>query len=377
MNTITRIVQKNIESDFFKGKAIVIYGARQVGKTTLVKQLMANFKDKSVYFNCDEPDLRTGLTDKTSSELKLLIGDAKMVVFDEAQRIENIGMTLKLLVDTYPDIQIIATGSSSFELANTISEPLTGRTFQYILFPISEMEIVSHSSPLEVQRTLESRLKYGNYPEIYKQVDQKEKERLLNSIKANYLLADILKLENIKGSDTLYKLLQLLALQVGSEVSFSELASTLEIDKNTVKKYIDLLQKTFIVFRLNALSRNSRKEITKKVKIYFNDVGIRNALINNFNDMDIRLDKGALWENYLVSERMKFNSYTRNFVNSYFWRTYDQKELDLVEEENGKFCGYEFKWGGGGSRVYKLFKELYPDSCLRVVNRENYLSFLS
>jgi len=376
MNKITRIIQKNMRDDFFKGKVIVIYGARQVGKTTLVRQLMDSFNEKSVYFNCDEPDLRNGLTNKTSSELKLLIGDAKIAVFDEAQRVENIGITLKLLVDTYPDIQIIATGSSSFELANTISEPLTGRTYQYTLFPISELEIVSHLGYLESKRLLESRLKYGNYPEILTQEDQKEKERLLNGIKNNYLLTDILKLENIKGSDTLYKLLQLLALQVGSEVSFSELASTLEIDKNTVKKYVDLLQKTFIIFKLSALSRNSRKEIAKKVKIYFTDVGIRNALINNFNDMDLRSDKGALWENYLMSERIKFNSYTRNFVNSYFWRSYDQKELDLVEEENGKLFGYEFKWGSGGSRVYKLFNELYPGSSIKVVNRENYSDFV-
>jgi uncharacterized protein len=376
---ITRIIQKQIEKDLYKGKAIIIYGPRQVGKTTLVKQIISNFSTPSTYLNCDEPDIRALISNKNSTQLKELFGSTKLVIFDEAQRVKNIGLSLKLIIDTFPSIQIIATGSSSFELANKIAEPLTGRIYQYTLFPLAEAEILTSFGSLETKRTLETRLRFGSYPEIISQPNLNEKQRLLDFLKNNFLLTDILQHQNIKGSELLYNLLQALALQIGQEVSLNELASLLEIDKNTVKKYISLLEKSFIIFKLRAFNRNLRKEINKKYKIYFHDTGLRNAIINNFNPLSLRNDAGQLWENYLISERLKHNIYTKNYQNSYFWRTYDQKELDLIEESGGKLNGFEFKWGKGKIKnsTTKLFTTTYPNSKLQLINQQNYPEFLT
>lgn len=379
MKQITRIIQKQIEKDLYKGKAIIIYGPRQVGKTTLVKQIISNFSTPSTYLNCDEPDIRALISNKNSTQLKELFGSTKLVIFDEAQRVKNIGLSLKLIIDTFPSIQIIATGSSSFELANKIAEPLTGRIYQYTLFPLAEAEILTSFGSLETKRTLETRLRFGSYPEIISQPNLNEKQRLLDFLKNNFLLTDILQHQNIKGSELLYNLLQALALQIGQEVSLNELASLLEIDKNTVKKYISLLEKSFIIFKLRAFNRNLRKEINKKYKIYFHDTGLRNAIINNFNPLSLRNDAGQLWENYLISERLKHNIYTKNYQNSYFWRTYDQKELDLIEESGGKLNGFEFKWGKGKIKnsTTKLFTTTYPNSKLQLINQQNYPEFLT
>ena len=373
---ITRFVHKQIEEDLFKGKIVVIYGPRQAGKTTLVKQILKGFSGKSSFFNCDEPDIRLAFADKTSSELKQLIGNVDIVVLDEAQRVKNIGLTLKLLVDTYSNLQVVATGSSSFELADKIAEPLTGRSFKYTLFPLSEMEIVSQIGSLEAKRTVETRLVFGSYPEIYMEQDVEKKQRLLTALKSDYMLADILKHENIKGSDVLYKILQAIALQIGKEVSLNEISSLVGVDKSTVARYIDILEKGFIVFRLRAFSRNLRKEISQKDKIFFYDVGLRNALINNFNPMGLRQDKGDIWENFVISERLKRNAYKRDSANMYFWRTYDQQELDLIEEKQGEIDGYEIKWKSDKFKHPKAFLDAYPNSETTLITRENYLDFV-
>jgi len=373
---IPRFIQKNIKKDLFKGKVIVIYGARQVGKTTLVKKLCQQVNIKSKYFNCDEPDIRAKLINKTSTELKQLIGGAKLVIFDEAQRVKNIGLVLKLLVDTFSNLQIIATGSSSFNLSNRLAEPLTGRSYEYTLFPISELEIAKDIGRLETQRTLEMRLRYGNYPEIVETQDEEEKKRLLIELKNNYLFKDILSFEKIKGTDILYSLLQALALQIGQEISLNELASLIGIDKKTVQRYLQIFEKAFITFRLRAFSRNIRKEIGKRHKIYFYDLGLRNSLINNFNPPFLRRDIGSLWENYIIAERIKKNSYQRNYANIYFWRTYDQQEIDLIEEKEGKIAAYEIKWRKKKVKVPVSFLKTYKNSQFSVINKNNYLNFI-
>jgi len=377
INMVTRFIQKQIVDDLFKGKVIVVYGPRQTGKTTLVKQIADQRDEPSVYFNCDEPDIQLHFSNKTSTQLKEYIGDARIVIFDEAQQVKNAGMMLKLLIDTYPDRQFIATGSSSFSLSDQIGEPLTGRNVEYRLFPLAEIELLAASDTLHLDRTLETRLVYGTYPEIYTTQHIEEKKRLLNTLKNNYLLTDILAIDGIKGSETLYKLLQALALQTGQEVSYPEIAQLAGIDKNTVRRYIGILEKSFVIFRLTSFSRNLRKEIAKREKVYFYDTGIRNALINNFNPLSMRNDTGHIWENYITSERMKRNTYMRHYANMYFWRTYDQQEIDLVEEYGGKLHGYEIKWQKKQVKKPTVFMKTYPGSTVSLINSSSYRSFLT
>jgi len=374
---ITRFIQNQIKKDFFKGKVMIIYGARQVGKTTLVHQILDDSPEKTIYYNCDEPDIRTMLMDRTSTELQSLIGNAQIVIFDEAQRVKNIGLTLKLLIDTFPEIQYIATGSSSFDLANSINEPLTGRNYTYTLYPLSELELLENSDAITTKRLLETRLRFGSYPEIIATADLDEKERLLIQLKRDYMIKDILTFERIQGAETLYKLLQVLALQIGQEVSYNELANTVGIDKNTVSRYIDLLQKAFIIFTLGAFSRNLRKEIANGKKIYFYDLGLRNILINNINPPSLRSDIGHIWENYIIAERLKRNMYTRDYRNLYFWRTYDQQEIDLIEEKGGKLHAVEIKYQHKITRAPKAFVQAYPKSSYRCIDRTNYLDFIT
>ena len=376
MNIYTRLIEKQIVNDLFKQKAIIIYGSRQVGKTTLVKQIMKSLKEKSLYLNCDEIDVRQSLEKKTSTQLKSLIGDAKVVVFDEAQRVESIGIVIKLLVDKYKDIQVIATGSSSFDLALGTRESLTGRYFEYNLYPLSEEELASKEGNIDLKRRLEEKMLYGLYPDVYTQENLEDKIRRLSVITNSYLFKDILNLVNIRGSNTLYELLQLLALQIGNEVSYSELAIKLEIDKETVKRYIDLLEKTFVVFRLRAFSRNLRNEINRNVKVYFYDLGIRNSILNNFNSLDTRTDKGGMFENYIISERMKYNAYNRNLVNCYFWRTYNMQEIDYIEESGAVLSPVEVKWSKSKVKMPKSFVESYNTAELKVINHDNYLEFV-
>jgi len=371
---IQRTIQKNIEKKLFKGRILVIYGARRVGKTTLVKQIQENYRENSAYFNCDEPDVRMALTDKTSTELKAFLGNKKLVIIDEAQRVRNIGLTLKLLVDNFPEMQIIATGSSSFELSNKIAEPLTGRKYEYYLYPLSIEELKAVYSDVEIDRLLERMMIFGMYPGIFSSYGSVGGE--LKELASSYSYKDALQYQNIKNSEILEKLLQALALQIGNEVSYNELAGMLGIDKNTVASYIRILEKAFIIFRLRPFSRNLRNELKKLRKIYFYDLGVRNALINNLNPLDLRQDVGALWENFMISERLKRNNNNGIEKNIYFWRTKQKQEIDYVEEEGEKLQAFEFKWKKDNSRIPKIFSETYPGSEGSLVNKDNYKKFL-
>ncbi len=374
MKILSRKIQKNVEKSLFRGKVVVIYGARQVGKTTLVKEIQKKYPANSVYFNCDEPDIRAAFINKTSTEIKSFLGDKKLIILDEAQRIENIGVTLKLMVDNFPTMQIIATGSSSFDLSNKIGEPLTGRKYEFYLYPFSLGELTAAYSPLEINRLLEQRIILGMYPEIV--FSGQEAETKLKSITRSYLYKDILQFQNIKHAEAIEKLLQALALQVGNEVSYNELAQTAGIDKNTVASYLQILEQAFIIFRLAPFSRNLRNELKKLRKIYFFDTGVRNALINNFNPLNLRQDTGALWENFVVSERIKHNRNNNFDKNIYFWRTREGKEIDYLEEADGKIFGLEIKWAAEKFKTPKLFLESYPGSEINLINRKNFLDIL-
>ena len=372
---INRKIEKNIVENLFKGKAIIIYGARQVGKTTLVKKIADDYKGQSNYFNCDLISVQDALSIPEANRIKNFLGDHNIIILDEAQRIKNIGLILKILIDTYPELQIIATGSSSFDLANEINEPLTGRKIVFNLFPLSVEEIMGDNGFLYIDSKLEKILRYGTYPDVFFSED-KEAASKLEEIASSYLFKDILSFDKIKKSSIIVKLLQLLALQVGSEVSYNELASKLGINRITVEKYIDILEQCFILFRINSFSRNLRNEISKSIKIYFYDLGVRNILIKNLNPLDIRNDAGFLWENFCILERIKRNKYNNIFANYYFWRTYDQKEIDFIEERDGKLFAYEFKLNKEHSKAPSIFLETYKNSQYQTINRENYYKFL-
>lgn len=363
-----------IEKDLFQGKVVIIYGARQVGKTTLIREIGRNTASKSLYLNCDEPDVREKLTNRTSTELKRFIGDYPLVLIDEAQRVVNIGLTLKLLVDQYPEMQLIVTGSSSFDLSNKIVEPLTGRKIEYQLYPLSFEEIKDRFSSLELDRILPDLMVKGFYPDVILNPDRAE--AILYEITKSYLYKDILTFHGIRNSDALDKLLKALALQVGNEVSYNELAEICGIDKDTVEKYIQILEKAFIIYRLNPFSRNLRNELKKNRKIYFNDNGVRNALIQNLNSLSLRNDTGHLWENFLLTERLKKNSNHSIHANYYFWRNHLQKEIDFLEERGGKIEGYEIKWSGSKWKAPSAFLEAYENAEVRLINRENYRGFI-
>lgn len=371
---IARQIQKRIEQSLFKGKAVILYGARQVGKTTLIKELQKSYPKESLYLNCDEPDLRTALTDVSSTKLKQLTGGKRVVFVDEAQRVKNIGLTLKLFVDQLPEVQVVATGSSSLDLSNEIVEPLTGRKYEFFLHPFSLAELTPNYSRFELKRIIDTRMIFGMYPDIVLQPD--EAPTLLRSLSASYLYKDVLQYQDIRRPELLEKLLTALALQVGSEVSYSELSNLLDVNKRTVETYIQLLEKTFVIFRLPPFSRNLRTELRKLRKIYFYDTGIRNALINNLNSVELRQDTGQLWENFMISERLKFQSSRGCFVNSYFWRTHRQAEVDYLEEGDGNMQAFEFKWRPGRKRVPKAFRDAYPDCNVEFVDKENWEKFV-
>ena len=371
---IKRSIQSTLESWLFRNKVIILYGARQVGKTTLVRALLETYGEKGAYFNCEVQTIREALSVEEPILLKKYLGDKKIVVFDEAQQIRNIGRVLKLLHDHYPEIQIIATGSSSFDLANRTNEPLTGRALQFTLYPLSYGELAELYSPLERKALLEKFLIYGMYPEIVQSGEGNAKV-LLDELSNRYLYKDVLEFENLKRSDIIYKLLQLLALQIGNEVKLNELASTLQTHRRTIERYIDLLEKAFVIFRLRSFSRNLRKEISKAYKVYFYDVGIRNSIVQQYQALDLRTDKGNLWENFLISERLKTLQRHQIRPNLYFWRTHDKSEIDFLEEYGGKLTGYEFKWKAKRHKIPRLFLETYPNSSVQVVDQDNFEDF--
>ena len=371
---IARKFKKTLTDRLFKGKAIMLIGARQVGKTTLLKELTHNMDDV-LWLNGDELGTRTLLQDVSVEKFRSMVGSRKIMVVDEAQRIENIGLKMKLITDNLPNVQIVLTGSSSFDLANRINEPLTGRKWEYTLFPLSFAEMAGHTSPFEEIKHLPLRLVYGYYPDVV--THPGDEREVLKQITDSYLYKDILEWERIKKSDKLVRLLQLLAFQVGSEVSLNELSRQVELDKNTVEKYITLLEQTQIIFRLGSLSRNLRNELKAARKIYFYDNGVRNALINNFNDLALRDDVGALWENWMISELIKKRHYDREFVNRYFWRTTQQQEIDFIEEGDGVLIAYEFKWNPKkNARISKTFMNAYPHTEIITVNPENFYTLL-
>jgi predicted AAA+ superfamily ATPase len=353
---------------------VIIYGARQVCKTTLMREIERACGVPSLYLNCDEPDVRQALTEKTSTELKALIGKTKLLLIDEAQRVTNIGITLKLFVDAIPETQVIATGSSSFELSNKIVEPLTGRTFEFHLHPFSLEELGQIHSPLELRRLLETRLIFGMYPDVVNSPEAATET--LRELTRSYLYKDILAHNRIRHSDVLEKLLQSLALQAGSEVSYSELAQQAGVDKVTVENYIRLLEQAFVIFRLRPYSTNQRNELKKMRKIYFVDTGLRNMLINNLNPPELRSDIGSLWENFVITERLKHNENHGNYPGIWFWRNHQQQEVDYLEESGGALKGWEIKWGKVRFRVPPAFANVYPQCPVELVNRDNLIDFV-
>ncbi|MCK9272655.1 ATP-binding protein [Candidatus Gracilibacteria bacterium] len=373
---IKRILYQKIIDNLEENKVIVIYGPRRVGKTTLINEILKDYKDKYLLVSGEDIFIHEYLGSKSIEKLKNFIGDYKLLVIDEAQKIPEIGWNLKLIVDHIPGIKIIATGSSSFDLSNKIGEPLVGRKRTLQLFPISIKEISESQNFFQIMGNLEQYLIYGAYPEIFAKKDNKSKEIYLREIISSYLYKDILELEGIRYSDKILKLLALIAFQIGKEVSLSELGRQLEMNKNTVERYLDLLEKSFVLFRIKGFSRNLRKEISKSSRYYFYDLGIRNAVISNFNPLSLRNDIGELWENFLIIERLKKKSYFDLFSNNYFWRTHDQKEIDWIEDYDGKLHAYEFKWGDKLVKVPKSFMEAYPDSSFEVINKNNFLDFV-
>ena len=371
---INREIYNSILADFKRKKVIVLLGARQVGKTTLLEGLSSK-ENKCLFLNCDNLDDKLLLEEKTSTELKLLLSSYEIIFIDEAQRVKNIGLTIKMIGDLKLAGQVIVTGSSSLDMANEINEPATGRIIEYQLFPFSLSELAAHTSEREEQRLLEQRMIYGLYPEVIN--EPTDAKRTLVTLANNYLYKDLFTYKGMKKPDILQKLVRALALQLGSEVSYNELSNLLGVDKETVENYINLLEKCFVVFRLDSFNRNLRNEIKKGKKVYFYDNGIRNAVISNFAPLELRNDVGALWENLMVCERVKRNSYSKNFAIPYFWRTHDQKEIDLVEDQDGILTTFEFKWNTKSkTSIPKIFAETYPNSIFKVITPDNFWEFV-
>lgn len=369
----SRYLQEIIQNKVGTGKAIILIGPRQVGKTTLIESIL---KDADFLFlNGDDSYTRTLLNEPNTEQIKAIIGNKKFVFIDEAQRINNIGLTMKIITDRFKDVQLFASGSSSYDLSNAINEPLTGRKWEYQLFPISWEEFEKQHGYLEAQQQLENRLLYGFYPDVLN--NPGEEVSVLRNLVSSYLYKDILAYADIRKPEILEKLVQALALQVGSEVSYSELAQIVQVDKNTVSKYIDILQQGFVIFKLSSFSKNLRNEIKTNKKIYFYDNGVRNMVIGNFNTLDLRTDKGALWENFLISERIKQLNYKQSLTKTYFWRTKQQQEIDFVEDKAGLITGYEFKWNP--KRKYKAPKQFIEayNATVQVIDSLNFSDFVS
>ncbi len=372
---IERLIKEQINKRLYRGQAIIVVGPRQVGKTTLLKMLTADTNKNVLIWNCDEPDVRKKLNEPTSTELGAETANADLILIDEAQRVQNIGITLKLLIDNYPEKQVVVTGSSAIELSNSINEPLTGRKYEYVMFPFSTEELIKEFGATEELRMLERRLIYGSYPEVVNHPGE-ERETLTNLV-SSYLYKDIFSFQDVRKPEIIEQLLQALALQVGSEVSFNELGRILGLTSITVQRYIDLLEKSYVLFHLRSFSRNVRSELKKSRKIYFYDNGVRNAMIGDYKPLDLRTDTGALWENYVISERMKHNSYNAYYGKSYFWRTQQQQEVDFIEDYDGVLHAYEFKWSTTKQpRLTETFAKNYPDHTFAVISPDNYQDFV-
>lgn len=375
---INRALFNIVINSIAPGKVVVVLGARRTGKTVLLKKISEEVKEPFLFLNGEDLNTIILMARRTVNNYKALLGNTKFLFIDEAQKIPDIGLKLKLMVDEISDIKIIVTGSATFDILGNIGEPLTGRKTTLKLFPLSEKELFGLEPPKGQKDNLLQRLVYGNYPEIYllKNENENEKGLYLKELINSYLVKDILSINNVKNSGKIINLLRLLAFRIGSEVSLNELASQVHISRNTVEKYLDLLTKVFVLFKLDGFRRNLRKEISKSSKWYFYDNGIRNALIANFNGLSLRNDLGLLWENYIISERMKYQEYNRMIVNNYFWRTYDQQEINLIEEREGKLFAYEMKWNIVSSKAPAAWKKTYPDSEYKVISQQNYLDWL-
>jgi uncharacterized protein len=373
---IARLLLRQLRLAILPGKVIVLYGPRQVGKTTLVTDLLADTELPHTYINADELTYREALASQNKRTLGELLGDSRLLVIDEAQRIPEIGLNLKILVDNYPQAAIVATGSASFDLARKVSEPLTGRKLTFSLYPVSYPELAATLGPFEARTQLERWLVWGGYPAIVT-AEPALRERLLAELVGSYLYRDILEMDGVRRAEKLVDLLRLLAFQIGQDVSLAELASNLALSRQTVERYLDLLEKVFVIFKIGGLARNLRKEISKSARYYFWDNGVRNSLLRNFNGLSLRNDVGQLWENYLMVERQKANQYAGRLVNTYFWRTYDQKELDCVEEGAGELAGYEFKWQGQARPAARReFMAAYPGATVATITPDNFTDFL-
>jgi len=367
---------ENLKKLITPQKAIIIYGPRRCGKTTLLKHLLKGLKEEPLFVNGEDITVQDYLTSQSIEKLRSFLGNSKFLVIDEAQKIKDIGLNLKLMLDHIPGIHIIASGSSSFDLARQAGEPLTGRKYTLRLFPLSQLELGKLETRAETDARLEQRLIYGSYPEVIISNDIQKKALYLREIVNSYLYKDILEFDGIRHSDKIVRLLQLLVFQIGREVSYNELSRQLGMNKNTIERYLDLLEKCFVIFRLRGFSRNLRKEISKNSRYYFYDTGVRNALINNFNPLSMRNDLGMLWENYCIVERLKKQEYLHIQTNNYFWRTYDHKEIDLIEESGGILHGYEMKWSDRKASVPEEWLETYKYSDYSVITKDNYLKFI-
>lgn len=377
MTYIPQIQLKNLKTRLRPNKVVLIYGARRTGKTTLVKKFLEEVKEKHLFVSGEDIFVQEYLSSQSIIKLREFIGQNRLLVIDEAQKVPNIGQNLKLIVDHLDKIKIIVTGSASFDLYQKLGEPLTGRKITLRLFPLSQMELAAIEKKHETASSLETRLIFGSYPEVILTKGNQEKILYLKELINSYLLKDALAINGLKQSSKLIKILQLLAFQIGQEVSVAEIGSQLGINKRTVERYLDILENIFVIFKLTGFSRNLRKEVSKQPKYYFYDNGVRNALINNFNPLDIRNDTGSLWENYLICERTKKMEYQNKPANCYFWRTYDQKEIDYIEERRGKLFAFEFKWSDKRTSPPADWVKTYKNSVFQSVNRINYLKFIS
>jgi len=375
MKWFDRFYEKE-ENFLQKGKVNQLYGPRRAGKTALMMKMLENYKSKVFSGTGDDSSLREVIGSQNKSLILGLLTDYKVIFIDEAQRIPDVGWGLKILVDNLPETIIIATGSSSFRLSSEVSEPLTGRSVTNLLYPIALIELAEQWGRMDVYQQIEEFLLFGLYPETLQLPNQKDKISYLQELKNAYLFKDILELDSIRNADKLLDLLRLLSFQIGNEVSLNELSNALGIAKQTVSRYLDLLEKAFIIKKLGGFSKNLRKEVTKSNRYYFYDNGIRNAVINNFNMVTSRNDIGMLWENFIFMERMKSLHYQKVFCNNYFWRTYDQKEVDLVEERNGNLYGYELKWSANRSKSQKHWLNTYPEAKFEIINKENFIPWI-